>query len=745
MAPRGYLHSVAPHHKLFIQCIVITPPASRVRARAISVRQSTPRVRVVLLSRGSFRRRRAYCHQRSCRRQPLPPVPNSKMSPPSAQAPDPHDQVQPQAQTNNAVPNEHTPLLSTQAPTVTTANDDDSPELTWREMFAMVWPHVIPRGPRNKVLAVLAIVAMFCAKILNLLPPLAIKLAVDTITNNAALPAERATAPFLAIVAYFIISLLRAAVETGQKVSSAVVTADTQRRFAVNIFRHLHSLSLSYHLRRKTGEVTRVMDRGVRSVVTLLNVFLFTLTPTLFETVLVSLVFFRVGAPGIAATTLIAIVLYFVFTINVTRWRVKIQRQLIKADNAMSERAVETLINFETVLTFGRTSDEIEHYNGLSHVYQQKSVLLTSSLQLLNLGQGAIRLFGLCCGLMLAGYATVHGNPRIGPGDFIAIQLYILQLFQPLSWLGSTYRTVTNAMTDFEKAATVLKLKPEVVDRPNAVTWEVASARNEAHHGEIVFENVSFRYKTDTSQDASGGVSNVSFRVAPGRTLALVGESGSGKSTIMRLLLRMYDVQSGRILVNGVDVRDYSQESLRRNIGVVAQDTVLFNDSLRNNISFGKAGASDAEIYSAVHASALSSFIENQEEKLDTKVGERGLRLSGGERQRVGAARCIIKQPSIVLLDEATSALDTKTERAIQGNMEDLSEGRTTVAIAHRLSTVVNADEILVMGNSTIEERGTHEELLQLGGKYAAMWKMQTEQAGTTSSIGSSGTGSEED
>lgn len=427
---------------------------------------------------------------------------------------------------------------------------------------------------------------------------------------------------------------------------------------------------------------------------------------------------------------------YFYFSLlhilitTVRCFRLKQRRLLNDADNLLSSKSVDTLINYETVKMFGMENEEVAEYDRLQDDYQGKYIKLRLTLNSLNFGQDSIRTIGLGIAVIFAAVNAASG--ALSPGDFVLVNSYVMQLFQPLFFLGSTYRLVTQASTDLEKCYNLFNEKISVQDSESAQPLQMSEDDVVAGRiGEVSFTNVFFKYHGN-ERGGTGGLKDVSFRVPPGKMVAIVGASGAGKSTLMRLLLRFYDVDSGCVSIDDVDIRSLTQTSLRKRIGVVAQDTVLFNSTLRDNISYGKPGASDAEIMSAARSSAMGPFIESLPLGLDTMVGERGVRLSGGERQRVGCARCIIKKPSIVLLDEATASLDTHTEREMQSNLREVCKNRTTLVVAHRLSTIMMADEIIVLAKDfddttgAIVERGTHEELLASDKIYAEMWKVQT-------------------
>ncbi len=713
------------------------------------------------------------------------------------------------------MPSEQTPLITQ---TATAGNNSTIPNSTStsttrtstelpKGIKKTVTPFILPADRKHVLYALTALTSIVFGKVLGVLPPLAIKYAVDAITKAQSQQSEpsfsstntginegdaptadsmtdnedKARPILYAITAYF--GLQAAIMLNGivQDLAQRTVALDAERRFANQLFGHLHTLSLSYHLENHIGEITRIMNRGSDSISTLISSFLFYLTPTFLEAIFVSAVFWKlVGMPSLAFATLIAIALYLAFTIFVTKTRIVFRRKLIEASDNVGQKEVETLVNYETVAMFGRTQYEIQEYSSLRQIYKDRRVEMLAMFALLEFGQKFIKLSGTSVGLIIAGIASVYGVASTGemlsPGTFVVVQIYIQQLFQPLTQLGWQYRMITQAVTDLEKAAHMLNREPEVQDAPNAIEWkketEEATSKDSC---DIVFSNVTFQYKVASRRRALGtalntahniggggkhgqsrrgrlamgyvdegadkrnhdveeadkirlgGVHDIDFRIEAGKTVALVGPSGSGKTTIVRLVLRMYDTDEGSVSIDGHNVKDLTQQSLRENIGVVAQDTILFNTSLRENIIYGKQNATEEEVWNAVRIAALEKFVLGLPDQLDTLVGERGMKLSGGERQRVGLARCILKNPQLILLDEATSALDTTTEKEIQDNILRLCKSKTTLMIAHRLSTARHADEIVVLDEGTIVERGSHSELIAKEGRYAAMWNIQTD------------------
>ena len=677
-------------------------------------------------------------------------------------------------------------------------------EPSWGEVMEQVAPYIKPVDRYHQLCAIAALISVVIGKVIGILPPLAIKYAVDHISNldesNNESEKEQFEPVLWAILVYGGLKIIVLLNTAFQDLAQRNVALDAERRFAVATFQHLHTLSLSYHLEKHIGEITRIMNRGSDSISTVISSFLFYVAPTFFETLVVSAIFWKLGTPTVALTTISAVVIYLVFTVMVTKTRISFRRKLIEASDKIGQKETETLINYETVAMFGRTTHEIQQYANLRQDYKYKRMEMLGMFAVLEFGQKFIRLAGTCAGLIIAGMATVYGygpdnSEKLSAGSFVVIQIYIDQLFTPLTQLGWQYRMITQAFTDLEKAVTMLNRQSEVQDLPNAIEWvkknsstsdvipKTMTNKNDAGC-EIVFNNVTFQYKMDSRRRALGttthdygftsggvgrhglrrgraaqgyvdegvnkrkngnknddddespkepiklgGVINIHFKVPAGKTVALVGPSGSGKTTLIRLVLRMYDPDIGSIDIDNHSVKEYKQESLRQNLGVVAQDTILFNATLRDNIIYGKDDATEEEIWNAVKGAALDTFVEELPDKLETLVGERGMKLSGGERQRVGLARCIIKNPDIVLLDEATSNLDSQTERDIQRNISRICQGRTTLMIAHRLSTACRADEIVVLDKGQVVEQGSHDELLAIkNGKYATMWNLQTDQ-----------------
>jgi len=485
------------------------------------------------------------------------------------------------------------------------------------------------------------------------------------------------------------------------------------RHIALIVFRHLHSLALHFHLDRQTGGLSRAIERGIKGIDFLLRFMLFNILPTLVEITLVCGILWSLFGFIFSFITLITVVIYVAFTLLFTEWRLKFRRAMNESDNDANTKAIDSLLNYETVKYFGNEEHEAKRYDASLIRYEGAAVKSLTTLSLLNVGQGIIIAFGLTILLILSAKRVSIGEMSIG--EFAAVNLYMMQLFQPLNFLGFVYREIRQSLVDMEYMFGLLEVEREIKDRTEAKDLSVS-------HGEIRYENVSFSYDKTRAI-----LKDLNFEVSAGRKVAIVGASGAGKSTISRLLFRFYDVDAGKITIDGQDIRDITQSSLRASIGIVPQDTVLFNDTIYYNVQYGRPSATPSEVEEAARMAHIHDFIISLPDGYNTKVGERGLKLSGGERQRVSIARTILKQPIVLLFDEATSALDTNTEREIQKSLEDVSADRTTLIIAHRLSTVVDADEILVLDGGSIIERGRHEVLLAAKGEYASLWAQQQE------------------
>jgi ATP-binding cassette subfamily B protein len=571
-------------------------------------------------------------------------------------------------------------------------------------------PYLWPRDSFGlRVRVVLALVFLLAGKLVNICVPLLYKQAVDAIS-----PAKVVIAvPVALIIAYGLARVMSQGFNEVRNAIFAKVSQRAIRRMALSAFRHIHALSLRFHLERRTGGLSRAVERGTAGIDFLLSFMLFNVLPTLFEILLVCGILWRLFNWTFAAVTFTAIVVYIAFTFSITDWRVRFRREMNERNTESNTKAVDSLLNYETVKYFANEEHEARRYDSALRAYERAAVKSETTLTLLNLGQGTIIAIGLVGVMVLAGDGVAGAEMTVG--DFVLVNAYLIQLYTPLNFLGMVYRNIKQSLTDLEQMTALLAVKPEIVDRPDATDLEIRS-------GAVAFHGVDFRY--DLRRPI---LSDVDFHVAPGATVAIVGPSGAGKSTIARLLFRFYDVNAGSIEIDGQDIRNVTQDSLRRAIGVVPQDTVLFNDTIYYNIAYGRPGATQAEIEEAARLARIHDFITTLPDGYETMVGERGLKLSGGEKQRVAIARVILKAPQILVFDEATSALDTKTEREIQASLAEVSTGRTTLVIAHRLSTIVDADEILVLDRGHIVERGQHAELLLRRGIYATMWARQQE------------------
>jgi ATP-binding cassette subfamily B protein len=573
-------------------------------------------------------------------------------------------------------------------------------------------PYLWPRDSLGlRVRVVLALVFLLAGKLVNIYVPLLYKHAIDALSPTNVVIA----APVGLIVAYGLARVMSQGFNELRNAVFAKVSQRAVRRLALTAFRHIHALSLRFHLERRTGGLARAVERGTAGIDFLLSFMLFNVVPTVFEILLVCGILWRLYNWTFAAVTFTTIVLYIAFTFSITDWRVRFRREMNERNSEANTKAVDGMLNFETVKYFANEEHEARRYDAALHAYERAAVKSETTLTLLNLGQGSIIAIGLVAVMTLAGRGVAAAQMTVG--DFVLVNAYLIQLYTPLNFLGMVYRNIKQSLTDLEQMTALLAVKPEIDDRPGVPPLSVGA-------GVVAFHRVDFRY--DPRRPI---LSDVDFRVAPGATVAIVGPSGTGKSTIARLLFRFYDVDAGAIEIDGQDIRNVTQDSLRRAIGVVPQDTVLFNDTIYYNIAYGRPGATRAEIEEAARLARIHDFASALPDGYETMVGERGLKLSGGEKQRVAIARVILKAPQILIFDEATSALDTKTEREIQASLAEVSAGRTTLVIAHRLSTIVDADEILVLEGGRIAERGHHTELLLRRGVYATMWARQQEAA----------------
>ena len=581
-----------------------------------------------------------------------------------------------------------------------------------------LWPYIWPADRSDLKLRVLgAMVLLVAAKVATIAVPFTFKYATDALTGHAT-PAAGwlgwvIAAPVAMTVTYGAVRILMGALTQGRDAVFAKVAMHAVRRIAYRTFVHMHELSLRFHLERKTGGLTRVLERGRNAIETIVRMVILQLAPTIIEVGLVAAVLMWHFDWRYVALIVGTVALYMGWTYNATEWRIGIRRKMNDSDTDANVKAIDSLLNYETVKYFGAEQREAARYDRSMARYEDASVKSYTSLTVLNAGQAVIFTIGLAGAMVMCAYEIEAGTKTVG--DFVLINAMMIQLYQPLNFMGMLYREIKQAITDIENMFAILSRDPEIRDATDARPLQVAN-------GDIRFENVSFAYERERPI-----LKGVSFEVPAGKTVAVVGPSGAGKSTISRLLYRFYDLSGGRITIDGQDVAHVTQKSLRAAIGMVPQDTVLFNDTIRYNIRYGRWEASDAEVEEAARLAQIDGFIRMAPKGYETEVGERGLKLSGGEKQRVAIARTILKGPPILLLDEATSALDSHTEKEIQDSLDRVSSGRTTLVIAHRLSTIVGADEIIVLDAGEIVERGTHMQLLARHGLYASMWNRQRE------------------
>jgi len=577
--------------------------------------------------------------------------------------------------------------------------------------FKLLLPYLWPNERRDLRLRVsFAVIALVLAKIASVVTPLVLGASVNSLTELSSGINLFMLVPIALIVGYGIARIISFTFSEVRDALFSKVSQNSIRQISLNMFKHLHNLSLEFHLNRQTGALAKYIDRGTKGIDFLLRYVLFSTVPTFFEIFLVSGILFYLYGPWYAVITLTTISFYFYLTFQITEWRNEFRKRMNKADNEVSTKMVDSLLNFETVKYFNNEKFEFDRLDKSLEDYELAANQSRHSLSLLNIAQTFIITTGITLMLVMSAYGIKTGD--IDVGGFVVINAYMLQLYQPLNWLGSVYREIRQSLTDMENMFSLLEISP--------TTQDVFGKMPQSDTTEIKFDNVSFDYNIRRTI-----IKNISFVVPNGKKIAIVGPTGAGKSTISRLLFKFYEPKAGVIYINNININKISQESLREIIGVVPQDTVLFNDTIYYNIAFGKTGASKEEVISAAKNADIHDFISILPDGYQTIVGERGLKLSGGEKQRVAIARTILKNPKIFFFDEATSALDTSTEKEIQKNLENISKNKTTLIIAHRLSTAANADQIIVLDKGVIIEQGTHESLLLHKGKYFEMWEKQ--------------------
>ncbi|MBV6412076.1 MAG: ABC transporter ATP-binding protein/permease [Burkholderiales bacterium] len=595
---------------------------------------------------------------------------------------------------------------ATTAPLPAPATGERRDWQTIRSLLPYIWAY------KGRVLFALA--CLIAAKLANVGVPLVFKEIVDAFTAERTAQAAVLAVPLALLAMYGLLRFSMSLFTELRELVFARVTQQAVRNIALQVFRHLHALSLRFHLERQTGGLTRDIERGTRSIGTLISYTIYSILPTLVEVGLVIGILGTRYESSFVWITVCALAIYITFTVLVTNWRTQLRREVNEIDSAANSRAIDSLLNYETVKYFNNEEYEARRYDQQMQKWAAAQVKSQVSLSFLNIGQAAIIAVAVTLIMWRAAVGVTSGAMTVG--DIVLVNGLLIQLYIPLNWLGVLYREIRQALTDIERMFSLKAEHREIADAPDAAPLPAGPCA-------VRFEHVGFSYEAKRQI-----LFDVDFAIPAGGTVAVVGHSGSGKSTLSRLLFRFYDVQSGAVKVNGTDIRRLTQASLRAAIGIVPQDTVLFNESIYYNIQYGRPKASRADVIAAAQAAHIHDFVESLPEKYDTRVGERGLKLSGGEKQRVAIARALLKNPPILIFDEATSALDSQSEKAIQDELERISVGRTTLVIAHRLSTVMNADEILVLDQGRIVERGTHRALLERGGAYAQMWALQQQE-----------------
>jgi ATP-binding cassette subfamily B protein len=613
------------------------------------------------------------------------------------------------------------PPQSPDVPDVTEPTAGPLEQGTLMGTLAHLWPYIWP-GDRFdlKMRVVWSIVLLLAAKLITLSVPFSFKWATDALTGANTAPVQAnnwhlwvVASPLLLTASYGVMRIVMAVLTQWRDGIFARVAMHAVRKLATITFVHMHELSLRFHLERKTGGLTRVLERGRLGIEVIVRMVILQLIPTIVEvSLLIAVLLWQFDWRYVVAT-LITVAVYMYYTYIATEWRIGIRRKMNDSDTDANTKAIDSLLNYETVKYFSAEAREAQRYDKSVARYEEASIQTYTSLAVLNTGQAVIFTLGLTATMLMCAIGVRNGTNTVG--DFVLVNAMMIQLYQPLNFMGMVYREIKQAIIDIEKMFSVIGREAEIKDAPGAQPLVVSA-------GTVRFEDVRFAYES-TRPILKG----LSFEVPAGKTVAIVGPSGAGKSTISRLLFRLYDVSGGKILIDGQDIREVTQTSLRASIGMVPQDTVLFNDTIRYNIRYGRWDASDAEVEEAASLAQIDKFIRMAPMGYETQVGERGLKLSGGEKQRVAIARTVLKAPPILVLDEATSALDTHTEHEIQGALDRVAKNRTSLVIAHRLSTIVGADEIIVLDQGRIAERGTHSSLLAQGGLYASMWNRQRE------------------